>query len=60
MRNQPDQGSDYQVSADGQIAAAFLPWPDCYVIINGAYESNTPQKISNGCWSSVAQDDSHY
>lgn len=50
----------YQVSGDGKVGVAFLPWSTCYYLDNGAYASNTPSRISGGCWSSVAPDNSHY
>ncbi len=50
----------YQISGDGEIAIAFLPWSTCYYITDGAYASNEKTQISNGCWSSVTRDNSHY
>jgi hypothetical protein len=44
----------WAVSADGKMAAEFLPWPDACVIDNGAYTLNgATTLLGDGCWSSV-------
>lgn len=50
----------WQVSADGRVAADFLPWNRCFLIDNGALASNGVRTgIGRGCWSSLASDNSY-
>ncbi len=58
-------GIDYmpwwQVSADGTMGAEFMPWPNGYLIEDGVNSLNPKTtKMTDGCWSSVASDNSKY
>ena len=46
----------FQLSRDGRLAGAVLPWPDAGVIElpNGSW-----RVLGHGCWTALAPDDSH-
>ncbi len=47
---------NFQLSADGTRAAGVYPWPDCGI----AYlNEGTWTRLGNGCWPSLAPDDSY-
>ncbi|MBD3392256.1 MAG: hypothetical protein GF418_09330 [Chitinivibrionales bacterium] len=52
----------WQISADGTLAADFLPWPgNGNMIENGGLVSNGANtQLVGGCWASVAPDNSYY
>lgn len=56
-----DEVSWWQISGDGTMAVEFLPWPNGYVVQDGGLTKNGKRTwVTNGCWSSVAPDNSYY
>lgn len=53
----------YQISADGNLAADFLPWDHGFAIDSGGWVANgyqTSPVPARGCWSTLASDNSYY
>ncbi len=48
---QPVSGDSFQLSADGQTAAALLPWPTAGVI---DFAAGTWRELGEGCWTAFS------
>ena len=48
---QPVSGDSFQLSADGRIAAALLPWPTAGVI---DFAAGTWRELGEGCWTAFS------
>lgn len=47
---------NFQLSADGTIAAGMFPWPDCGII---RLQDNEWDRKGRGCWTSMAPDNTY-
>lgn len=54
-----DQVPWFRVSADGKMGGEAFPWPRCGVMDLTAPGGSAPEIKGNGCWTSVAADNSY-